>query len=217
MYRDLFPDHEHPLFTPDAALQEQIAERVKQAKKGPQTHRKRDGSPSGVTPRRGVPMGKHPQISNEVLGRAWGVSRNTARELVNHPEKMSRYQVHELCEWCGVTPEWLAGLEDKNTYGERTHGAAGFVSDLYDTLRDEDKALIYQLLVRLAGPEAYESVKAESWSRQMRDWYEHHPDEAEAAREQVESAAAVADAYGLRGAPDVEAFLRSVPQEGRPL
>ena len=208
MDSELFPDPDRPLFTPDTILQGEIVERIKQAKKGPQAHHKDRGSnPEDIS--HGLPMGQHPQVSDEKLGYAWGMSRISARKLVKHPGDMNPFQVDEMCSILGVTRGWLRGSESVNAYGIYEESAV--VADLYESLPPEDKALVCCLLGRIAGSDKLLKVRSERQIKRNQTWYNLHPNEANQIRQRTRNAREVAEVLGLQGRPDVDLFLHSLP------
>lgn len=213
MDSELFPDPDRPLFTPDTILQGEIVERIKQAKKeGRQVHHKGRASNPEEIPY-GLPMGQRPQVSDEKLGCAWGMSRISAMKLVKNPGDMNPFQVDEMCNILGVTRAWLRGLETVNAYGVYEESAV--VADLYDSLTPEDKALVCRLLGRIAGADIFQRVKSEHQIKRNQVWYDRHKNEANQIRQRARNAREVAEVLGLRGRPDVDLFLRSLPTPKR--
>lgn len=204
-----FPDHERPLYTPDEELKRQVAKRVKQARGGLQAHPKKDGNRPTIV--RGMPMGQHPYISNGILANIWGVGRNRAGQLVRNPGDMDKFQVQELCSWCGVTLQWLQGSESENTFSKSDYEAADVIASLYNTLPDSLKASVCQILESLAGPEATEQARREHWARQQREWHKHHSDVADMARKEASNAIEVAEAFGLQDDLGVRSLIDSIP------
>lgn len=171
-----FPDKNRPLYTPDADAQQQVVERIEQARQG-ETQDKRNKQEQGkadyvITLDR-LPMGQHPFISYERLAKEWGVSRGvTAKSKAQNPQKLDPYEVYVLCECLGVTKEWLRGWTDENAFGR--YESADTVAALYGRLSNEDREMVSGLLKRLAGADTVAEVKHEQWVSDNKEWAERH-------------------------------------------
>lgn len=182
-----FPDNNRPLYTPDADAQQQVVERIKQARQGKQERKPRkkaQAKANYVITLDHLPMGQHPYVSREQLAKAWGVGHSTAGNLVKHPERLDPYQVPVLCECLGVTKEWLRGWTDENAFGR--YESADTIAALYGRLSNEDREMVSGLLKRLAGADTVAEVKHEQWVSDNEEWVKHHPDEDAKMREDLQ-------------------------------
>lgn len=173
-----FPDKNKPLYTPDADAQQQVVERIEQARKGKQKRKPRkkaQGKADYVITLDRLPMGQHSYVSREQLAKAWGVGHSTAGNLVKHPERLDPYQVPVLCECLGVTKEWLRGWTDENAFGR--YESADTVAALYGRLSNKDREMVSGLLKRLAGADIVAEVKHEQWVSDNEEWAKRHPRE----------------------------------------
>ena len=182
-----FPDNNRPLYTPDADAQQQVVERIKQARQGKQERKPRkqaQAKANYVITLDRLPMGQHPFISYERLGKEWGVAKETARSKALNPKEIDPYEAYVLCECLGVTLEWLRGWTDENAFGR--YESADTVAALYGRLSNEDREMVSGLLKRLAGADTVAEVKHEQWVSDNEEWVKHHPDEAAKMREDLQ-------------------------------
>lgn len=188
--RPEFPRPDRPLYTPDEDAQRQVVARIAQAREGKGAPRGRGKKPEGanayhITPRRGLPMGQHPQVTNETLGAEWGCRRTKAGELARHPEDMDPWQVRQLCEVCGVTRKWLRYGGD-NAYGK--YESADTVAAMYEHLSNEDMALVCDLLTRLLGADTVRGIKDKQWLQDNSEWLKRNPKKEKAVTDSMRKA-----------------------------
>lgn len=164
--RAIFPDREHPLYSPDPCTQQQVVERIAYAKRGSGRKKRqrldRNGRPILVIGRGGRRIEDYHKLTNEDVGSALNLGRERARQLMQHPEEMSNTQVELLCGCLEVSLRWLQ-FGGENDCGPLASDAEMML--LYGRLSDEDRRLVRELVIRLAGDEVVHEVESERFEQ----------------------------------------------------
>jgi len=180
--RATFNDPAHPLRTDDAAAQKEVAERIREAKKG---HKRKH--PRIYTDARGVyhigiyaPMGEHPRVSDTLIGKEWGLKQSQTNKLINSPRDIDPFQTRVLCNVLGVTRKWLR-YGGENAFGK--YEDPDMIAAAYELLDEKDKETITYLIKRMLGPEQYAEAEWQIWRARYAEWLERHPKERRKAEE----------------------------------
>lgn len=210
-----FNDYEHPLRTDDAAAQEEVAKRIKQAMR---TGERRAKAPKQASAKFAisdawdgsiltrdkryvrVPMGKRPRLTQEdLVGPLALKDQPQVSRLIRRPGDMDLPQVFALRHALGVTLDWLR-YGGENRYGAYEDDCR-IVGMLYDRLAPHDKEHVFYMLTTLLGERAEAEVYRAENDAYMQDWLDKRPEEREkieaVTRRMRESLARMFDGFSV--------------------